>query len=196
MTETLSEVRFAATEELLEKLEDVRGLLAHSHPGLSMGELIDVLATEYRERHHPEEKARRAKARLEVRTKAKLEEGRKSAEETQAMLEKHAAEQQVGKQSTETLKTPTAPEVLDRRAPPKPLQHELIWKQGYQCAYIDPSTQKRCQSKHALQVDHQVPWSLGGKTILDNVRLLCPGHHQRVSFLQFGESSKYLFQRR
>lgn len=59
-----SEVRFVASHELLEKLEEIRGLLAHSHPkGLPMGELIDILATEYRERHHPEEKAKRAKER-------------------------------------------------------------------------------------------------------------------------------------
>jgi len=31
-----------------------------------LGELIDVLATEYRERHHPEEKAKRAQERKHV----------------------------------------------------------------------------------------------------------------------------------
>ncbi|MCM2277907.1 MAG: HNH endonuclease [Oligoflexia bacterium] len=172
LTENLSEVRFVATEELLEKLQDVRGLLAHSHPGLSMGELIDVLATEYRERHHPEEKARRAKARKD----AKL-----------GMQPTELAE----RQPTEMIKTPTAPKVLVRRAPSQPLQHELIRKHGYQGAYIDPSTHKRCQSKHALQVDHQTPWSLGGITSLENLRFLCPNHHRRVSFLQFGESARY-----
>ena len=65
LTAELSEVRFVATEELLDKLEEIRGLLAHSHPKLSFGELIDHLATDYRERHHPEEKARRAKERAE-----------------------------------------------------------------------------------------------------------------------------------
>lgn len=60
ITEELSEVRFVAPQELLDKLEEIRGLLAHSHPGASLAELIDVLATEYRAKHHPEEKAKRA----------------------------------------------------------------------------------------------------------------------------------------
>ncbi|MCM2278865.1 MAG: HNH endonuclease [Oligoflexia bacterium] len=191
LTETLSEVRFVATEKLLEKLDDVRGLLAHPHPGLSMGELIDVLATEYRERHHPEEKARRAKARVEARTKAKLEEGKKPALKEGQVEMGEQVEMHGKKQLTEVLKTPTAPEVLHRRVPSKPLQHELIWKHGYRCAYVDPSAQKRCQSKHGLQVDHQMPWAFGGKTRLENLRLLCPNHHRRVSFLQFGESARY-----
>jgi 5-methylcytosine-specific restriction endonuclease McrA len=63
LTDELSEVRFAAPHELIEKLEEIRGLLAHSHPGASLAKLIDVLASEYRERHHPEEKAKRAEAR-------------------------------------------------------------------------------------------------------------------------------------
>ena len=65
ITAELSEVRFVASEELLEKLEEIRGLLPPTRSALTFSELIDVLATDYRERHHPAEKARRAKERTE-----------------------------------------------------------------------------------------------------------------------------------
>lgn len=177
LTAEYSEVRFVASHELLEKLEEIRGLLAHSHPaysnGLKMGELIDVLATEYRERHHPEEKAKRAKAR----------------------------EEKIEKKQSERVESPTAPrpeEVsltkfspLSERIPNRSITHQLTNRDGYQCSYIDDVTRKRCLSKHGLEIDHIKAWSRGGNTELSNLRYLCSHHHRRVSFLQFGESSKY-----
>jgi len=63
LTAELSEVRFVAPNDLLEKLDEIRGLLAQAHPHLSMADLIDVLATDYRERHHPEERARMTRSK-------------------------------------------------------------------------------------------------------------------------------------
>ena len=44
---------------------DIQGLLAHCNPGISMAELFKLLSQEYIERHHPEEKFKRAQARAE-----------------------------------------------------------------------------------------------------------------------------------
>lgn len=60
LTEELSEVRFVASQALLDQLEEIRGLLAHSHPGATLAEVIGEMARDYRERHHPEAKAARA----------------------------------------------------------------------------------------------------------------------------------------
>ena len=169
LTAEFSEVRFVASEELLEKLEEIRGLLAHSHPNATMAELIDVLATEYRERHHPEEKAKRAQ------------------------------ERETRKKQTEVVDSPTAPwvqskernEASSSRTPSIPMIHALVKRDGYRCSYKDSATQQRCSSEYGLQVDHILPWSHGGKTELSNLRFACRNHHKRISFLQFGESSKY-----
>jgi 5-methylcytosine-specific restriction endonuclease McrA len=40
----LSEVRFTANEALLKDLEQLKGLLAHQHPNLSLGDLVSILA--------------------------------------------------------------------------------------------------------------------------------------------------------
>lgn len=167
LTEELSEVRFTATQELLDKLEDIRGLLAHSHPQITLGELIGVLATEYRERHHPEERAQRAQARHNKKSENK---------------------------KSETVESPTAPRAEDpeteKRNPSRPLVHALTLKTGYVCSYVDPVTRKPCLSSYALEIDHRLPWSKGGKTELRNARYLCRNHHRRISFLEFGESAR------
>ena len=43
------------------------------------------------------------------------------------------------------------------------------------CQYVGP--RGRCASTHKLQVDHYVPLALGGKTTLENLRLLCQNHN-------------------
>jgi len=168
LNEELSEIRFVANQELLEKLDEIRGLLAHSHPGVTFAELIDLLATEYRERHHPEEKAKRAEAR------------------------QHSKQNQ-----SETVDKPTAhfSNTEEKRTASAALVNELTRTEGYQCSYVDPVTGKPCLSKYGLQIDHKKAWSCGGKTKLSNLRYLCQNHHARVSFLQFGERSKYYFKR-
>jgi len=44
VSETLSELKCLVTDEMLEDLKKLRGLLAHKHPHLSMGELLAIVA--------------------------------------------------------------------------------------------------------------------------------------------------------
>jgi 5-methylcytosine-specific restriction endonuclease McrA len=162
ITAEYSEVRFVASHELLDQLEEIRGLLAHSHPGATLAEILGVLATEYRERHHPEEKLKRA-------------EERKARKES----------------PTDLNDLPALPRKEEGRAPSPVLIRELIRTQGYQCSYSDPTTRKRCNSTLALEIDHRKPWSHGGKTELSNLRFLCVQHHARVSFLEFGDRARF-----
>jgi 5-methylcytosine-specific restriction endonuclease McrA len=161
LNDEFSEVRFAATNSLIEELEEIRGLLAHSHPGATLAELVEILAREYRKRHHPEEKAKRYQERNQQKE----------------VVQKEAVQND---QVRSTL-----------RVPSHPLTHALVLRDGYQCSYRDPSTGRSCDSKHGLQIDHVKSWSKGGKTELGNLRFLCANHHRRVSFLEFGESSNY-----
>jgi 5-methylcytosine-specific restriction endonuclease McrA len=161
-----SEVRFTAPHELLDQLEEIRGLLAHSHPSATFAGLIGEMAKEYRSRHHPTERAKRASARQEKKESL-----------------------------NGPLKSPTATRVdllqTDRRTPTQPITHALIRRDDYRCAYVDPITRKPCLSTRGLEIDHRRPWYRGGKTELSNLRFLCAGHHSRISFLEFGESAKY-----
>lgn len=48
---------------------------------------------------------------------------------------------------------------------------------------------QKCQSKFALEIDHMKPFALGGKTLPQNLRLLCRSCNQRGKIKQFGITS-------
>jgi hypothetical protein len=212
-------VRFIADEALLEKIEEIRGLLAHSHPRATLSEIVNYLATDFLKRNHPVEKAKRAEQRAK-----RVEEKSKRAEEKAA---KKTAEPLAPSESPSSLiKTPAAPRVMPSVWEPKSMPpscapqampsdwepnamppsctpkamprtatqamtYAMIRRDGYSCSYVDPQSGKKCTSRYGLQKDHIQSWQRDGKTELQNLRFLCQGHHQRVSFLEFGESSKY-----
>ncbi len=54
-----------------------------------------------------------------------------------------------------------------------------VWERdGGACAYVDPETHRRCSSKIRLEFDHYpIPFSRGGKSTPQNLRLLCRVHN-------------------
>jgi hypothetical protein len=46
-----------------------------------------------------------------------------------------------------------------------------------QCDYTDPLTGRRCESRHALQIDHIHEYSRGGSHEVENLRILCRAHN-------------------
>ncbi len=48
-----------------------------------------------------------------------------------------------------------------------------------QCSALDESGQK-CQSRRFLEVHHMLPLAQGGKDELENLTLLCSGHHKAL----------------
>jgi hypothetical protein len=46
-----------------------------------------------------------------------------------------------------------------------------------QCEYCDPVTGRRCESRHALQIDHIHEFSRGGTHDVENLRILCRAHN-------------------
>ena len=71
---------------------------------------------------------------------------------------------------------------------PVPVKSQVFKKAQSRCEYIDPTTQRRCDSRHKLQIDHVQPFSAGGKTELSNLRLLCQTHNTFTAIQFFGEN--------
>ncbi len=51
-----------------------------------------------------------------------------------------------------------------------------------QCEFVDTKTNRRCESRYRLQIDHIQPLALGGKTESANLRHLCQSHNLRAAF--------------
>ena len=55
----------------------------------------------------------------------------------------------------------------------------VVWKRDQgKCTYVDPTTGRKCESKHFLQLDHVQPYSEGGPHTEQNLRLLCGAHNR------------------
>jgi 5-methylcytosine-specific restriction endonuclease McrA len=97
-------------------------------------------------------------------------------------------------EKTEQKKTDMTPPAESKSTEPKKQSRYIpagvrraVWKRDQsQCTYRSPDG-KRCTSRYALEIDHRVPYSLGGRTELGNLRLLCRSHNAHQAILKLGE---------
>jgi 5-methylcytosine-specific restriction endonuclease McrA len=62
-----------------------------------------------------------------------------------------------------------------------------VWKRdGGQCTYRDAKTDRRCESRYALEMEHVRPFSQGGEATIENLTLLCPAHNQLAAIHAYG----------
>ena len=61
---------------------------------------------------------------------------------------------------------------------PIPVRREVWRRDGGCCSYVDPHSGRRCGSRFLLELDHIVPFALGGDAQPSNLRLHCSAHHR------------------
>ena len=64
-----------------------------------------------------------------------------------------------------------------------------VAKHGRRCAYVDPATGRRCDSRVYLQVEHLVPRARGGADDQTNLSCLC-GPHNRFAWRRLTSESR------
>ncbi len=71
---------------------------------------------------------------------------------------------------------------------PVSLKRQVWMRDKGQCTYPG------CQSRHRLEIDHCEPFSMGGETEINNLRLLCKAHNAYQAIQTFGlpKMSQYL----
>jgi hypothetical protein len=74
---------------------------------------------------------------------------------------------------------------IHSRYVPRRMKRMLFARSNGQCEYVDPNTGNRCLSCCRIQIDHILPFSLGGKTEIENLRHLCQGHNLRSAIQWF-----------
>jgi hypothetical protein len=67
-----------------------------------------------------------------------------------------------------------------------------VWKRDQsRCTWVDTKTGRKCGSIYRLQVDHRQPYALGGKSTIQNLRLLCFHHNQLEAERYFGTGLRH-----
>jgi len=146
-------IQFSASKELMEKLEKLRGLLAHKNFSGNYASLIEELA--------------------EIALK-KLDPAKQKPRDTiQGGNTENAT-----KISDAPL--PFAPSVakLRSRYIPTQLRRKIWIKAGGKCQFQDSQTGNNCDSQHGLEIDHIKRFSEGGSIAEANLRLLCDAHNR------------------
>ena len=69
--------------------------------------------------------------------------------------------------------TPTAKPCAASRAIPAAVKRQVWRRDGGRCSYLDRGTGRRCNSRHLIEIDHILPYALGGGADPGNLRLLC-----------------------
>ena len=166
-------------------LEQLTGLLSHVDPRMTVGQLVGRLVREALDRHDPSRRrprtgSRPADAHAHAAPTPAAEPDRRTASPP-----KQTARPAVSATSTAQTRpgcdghAAAAPKSrASGRAIPAAVKREVWQRDVGRCRYLDPHTGRRCTSRHLLQIDHVLPYTLGGGSDPANLRLLCHAHHR------------------
>ena len=177
-------------------LEQLAGLLSHVDPRMTVGQLVGRLVREALDRHDPSRRrprtgSRPADVHAAPTPAAEPEADRRTASAPKqparraASPPKETARPAVSATSTAQTRpgcdghaAPAPKSRASGRAIPAAVQREVWQRDAGRCRYVDPHTGRRCTSRHLLQIDHVLPYALGGGSDPANLRLLCHAHHR------------------
>ncbi|MES3037928.1 MAG: HNH endonuclease signature motif containing protein [Bdellovibrionota bacterium] len=155
------ELKFLASSDLLEKIEKLKGLLAHQNPNLNLGELFENLCDLGLKELDPAKTGALQKRRIKVATETK----RKSRKLKVLKVE---VDPEMGIPSKELAESKAQ------------IRRGVFRKADNRC--------ENCRSSYALEIDHIHPQAKGGTSTAENLRLLCRSCNQRAAIKEFGIS--------
>ncbi len=207
------ELKAAIDADCQQGLEQLRGLLSHVDPRMTIGQVVGRIVQEALDRHDPSRPPRRARTgnrpaagdstpAAAAKNHAAPEPGHavtvqdevmpagavtpapegapqptpssKPAPNRQPATERRAA---AGRKPAGAA-TATAKPRASGRAIPAAVRRQVWQRDGGRCSYVDRETGRRCNSRHLIEMDHILPYALGGNSDPGNVRLLCGVHHR------------------
>ena len=177
------ELKAVIDAECQRGLEQLASLLSHVDPRMTVGQLVGRLVREALDRHDPSRRRPRTGSRpADAHAHAA---STPEADRRTASPPKQTARPAVSATSTAQTRpgcdghAAAAPKSRDSgRAIPAAVKREVWQRDGGRCRYVDPHTGRRCTSRHLLQIDHVLPYGLGGGSDPGNLRLLCHAHHR------------------
>jgi 5-methylcytosine-specific restriction endonuclease McrA len=112
----------------------------------------------------------------------------------QFFLSKKDPEQRATRRRTCTVEASAAPTTSTVEAPrsrhvPAALRDAIFLRDGHRCAFVGCNGH-RCGSTHDLEIDHVTPFALGGRTVAENLRVLCGTHNRHRARRTFGSTGR------
>ena len=206
------ELKVVIDADCQQGLAQLRGLLSHVDPRMTMGQLVGRIVQEAVDRHDPSRPPRRARtgsraAQGEFRPAPAAKEraapepghavtvpdaaipaGTTPAPERTPHPTSASAPSQTRQEATDRraaarpkpagAATPTPKPCASGRAIPAAVRRQVWQRDGGRCTYLDRRTGRRCNSRHLIEIDHILPYALGGGADPANLRLLCHAHHR------------------
>lgn len=156
VTENAIELKYVVDSKLYEKLKYVKGLLSNKSPHLTQAELLNEIVN-------------LAIQSLEKKTFRKQTSNGRSSQ-------------------VEPLMQTSAPKLIESssRYISAKTKRAVLMRDKYTCAFVDPETKRKCESKHQLQFDHVIPYAKGGRSEEKNLRLLCKNHNIFEAIREYG----------
>jgi 5-methylcytosine-specific restriction endonuclease McrA len=196
ISENHIELKFTASIELQEKIERLKGLLAHQDPNLSLGELFEKLCNLGLEPWNPGKPTKAempatsrqtamqrfaAPRKRRVRPEANQTQRREHETESKVDLEPMSNNIEASLQSGG--KSRDGGVLKGKISNPKRLSAEIVravWRRaGSRC--------ENCGSSFALEIDHKIPRAKGGSSKTENLRLACRSCNQRAAIEALGQ---------
>ena len=141
-------IEFVANEEVATKIERAKQILRHKYPKGKLEDIFNEALDLLLEKKDPIRKI----------SKQKKKEGLTSQS------------QSISKNTSQVIRS-------NSRYIPKTIQREVYTRDQARCSYESPEG-KQCGERNFLELDHIRPWSLGGASTSENLRLLCRTHNQ------------------
>lgn len=185
VTQDQIEIRFQASVELQKKIERLKGLLAHKHPEISLGELFEKLCdlgiSEFENKKRGKDKPNLGALQKRRVRKTSVVESNQSDRVHQVNNDQRNPSCRGAKDNPSKTAEPSHESIFgtDAEVLSKAEIKRRVWRQAdSQCEF--------CQSTYALEIDHRIPRAKNGSEELGNLRLLCRNCNQRSAIDEFG----------
>jgi 5-methylcytosine-specific restriction endonuclease McrA len=160
LSSTQTEIKFVATDGLMNKIKRVKELTAHANPNPSYAELFEKMTDLMLAKIEPQ---------LENKSKSKNE------NET-------GNENKLSPQNSTSLESSASTPITAKTKPnsryiPASIKRE-VWNRDHgSCTFRSENSGKVCGSKFGVEFDHVKPFSFGGTHVTENLRLRCKQHN-------------------
>ena len=168
-----SRVELVLTKNEMDMVKKAREILGHVKPGMSVKDLLVLLAEEVVRKKDPAREVRRVSEQAQKLTEKELVQNlpkvSNSSHSARSSQERASAKNHTGVVLTGVKKAGEPIRASVRR---------YVFQRDRVCQWVDAKTGRKCESHHLLEIDHvKARWAGGGNEV-ENLRVLCRAHNQ------------------